>query len=157
MKRHVLHPLWVAVGVVGLIFLARLALVPEDFGVHGESFTYNYHRLGNVDEWKNFPVKYQGSDTCRECHKDKVRTHRRSPHKRVQCENCHGPAANHPDDIEFLPLNRERGMCLRCHADLDYPASSARSYLPAIVDRHHKRGRECVTCHNPHDPREDVE
>ncbi len=157
MKRHVLHPLWVAVGVVGLIFLARLVLVPDDFGVHGDSFTYNYYRLGNIDEWKNFPVKYQGSDTCVECHKDNVRTHRRSPHKRVQCENCHGPAASHPDDIEYLPLNRERAMCLRCHADLDYPESSARSNLPAIVDRHHKRRRECVTCHNPHDPREDVE
>jgi hypothetical protein len=29
--------------------------------------------------------------------------------------------------------------------------------LPAIIDRRHKRNRECVSCHNPHDPREDVE
>jgi hypothetical protein len=56
-----------------------------------------------------------------------------------------------------LPLNKERGLCLRCHADLGYPASSARSDLPAIVDRRHKRKRECVSCHNPHDPREEVE
>jgi len=157
MKRHVLHPLWVAIGVVGLILLARLFMVPDDFGVHGDSFTYNYHRLGNIDEWKNFPVKYQGNDSCVECHKDNARTHRRAPHKRVQCENCHGPSGNHPDDIEYLPLNKERAMCLRCHADLKYPESTARSNLPAIVDRHHKRRRECVSCHNPHDPREDVE
>ncbi|MDH3620435.1 MAG: nitrate reductase cytochrome c-type subunit [Gammaproteobacteria bacterium] len=157
MKRHVLHPLWVAIGVVGLILFARLLLVPDDFGVHGDSFTYNYHRLGNIEEWKNFPVKYQGTGTCLECHKDNARTHRRSPHKRVQCENCHGPAGNHPDDVEFLPLNKERAMCLRCHADLRYPESTARSNLPAIVDRHHKRRRECVSCHDPHDPREDVE
>ena len=157
MKRHVLHPLWVAIGVVGLILFARLFMVPDDFGVHGDSFTYNYHRLGNIDEWKNFPVKYQGTATCLECHKDNVRRHRRAPHKRVQCENCHGPAGNHPDDVEYLPLNKERAMCLRCHADLGYPESSARTNLPAIVDRHHKRRRECVSCHNPHDPREDVE
>jgi predicted CXXCH cytochrome family protein len=25
--------------------------------------------------------------------------------------------------------------------------------LPAIIDRRHKRNRECVSCHNPHDPR----
>ena len=86
-----------------------------------------------------------------------VRTNRRGPHKRVECENCHGPAAGHPDDVEFLPLNRERSLCLRCHSDLDFPASSARSDLPAIVDKRHKRNRECAECHNPHDPREEAE
>ena len=157
MKRHVLHPLWVAIGLVGLIFLGRFLFVPDDFGVHGDSFAYTYHRFGNIQEWKDFPVKYQGRDSCVECHKDRVRANRRGPHKRIECENCHGPAAGHPDQIEFLPLNRERAMCLRCHADLDYPATTARSEMPLIVDRRHKRRRECVECHNPHDPREDVE
>jgi predicted CXXCH cytochrome family protein len=157
MKRHVLHPLWVAIGLLGLILLARQFLVPEDFGVHGDSFTYNYYRLSNVQEWQDFPVKYQGKESCAECHKDNVRTNRRGPHKRVECENCHGPAVGHPDEVEFLPLNKEREMCLRCHAKLDYPDSTARSDLPAIVDRRHRRKRECVSCHNPHDPREDVE
>ena len=50
MKRHVLHPLWVALGVVGLILFARLLMVPDDFGVHGDSFTYNFYRLGSVEE-----------------------------------------------------------------------------------------------------------
>ena len=157
MKRHVFHPLWVAIGLVGLILVARTFLVPSDFGVHGDSFTYNFYRQGNVQEWKEFPVKYQGKDACVECHEDKVRTNRRGPHKRVECENCHGPAVGHPDEIERLPLNKERAMCLRCHADLDYPESAARSNLPAIVDKRHKRNRECVGCHNPHDPREDAE
>lgn len=156
MKRHVLHPLWVAIGLVGLLLVARVFLVPDDFGVHGDSFTYNFYRLSNVQEWKDFPVKYQGRDSCTECHKDNVRSIRRSPHKRVQCENCHGPSGNHPDDVEFLPLNTQRELCLRCHAFLDYP-NSARAELPAINDRMHKRRRECVECHNPHDPREDVE
>lgn len=156
MKRHVLHPLWVAIGLVGLLLVARLFLVPDDFGVHGDSFTYNFYRLSNVQEWKDFPVKYQGTDSCTECHKDNVRSVRRSPHKRVQCENCHGPSGNHPGDVEFLPLNTARELCLRCHAYLDYP-NSARAELPAITDRMHKRRRECVECHNPHDPREDVE
>ena len=155
MKRHVLHPLWVAIGLVGLIFVLRMFLVPDDFGVHGDSFTYNFYRQSNVQEWQEFPVKYQGSDSCMECHGAKVRAHRRAPHKRVECENCHGPAGNHPDDVELLPLNRDRDMCLRCHGDIEYP-DTARSELPQIIDRRHKRKRECVSCHNPHDPRKEV-
>jgi predicted CXXCH cytochrome family protein len=157
MKRHVLHPVWVAIGLIGLILFARLFLVPDDFGVHGDSFTYSFHRLSNIQEWQEFPVKYQGEEYCAECHEDKYKKHRRGRHKRLQCENCHGPAANHPDEVEFLPLNRERSLCLRCHADLDYPDTTGRSDMPAIIDRRHRRSRECVSCHNPHDPREDVE
>lgn len=156
MKWHVLHPLWVAIALVALIFVARAFVVPDDFGVHGESFTYGYYRLGNVQEWQDFPVKYQGKESCAECHEDNYRTNRRSPHKRVECENCHGPAVDHPDEVEFLPLNTEREMCLRCHAYLGYP-NTARAEMPTVKDRLHKRRRECVECHDPHDPRRDVE
>jgi len=156
MKRHVLHPLWLAIGLVALLLLARQFLVPDDFGVHGDSFTYNFHRLSNIQEWQEFPVKYQGKDSCRECHEDNYRANRRSPHKRVECENCHGPSGNHPDDVEYLPLNTERSLCLRCHADLGYD-NTARAEMPSIVDRRHRRRKDCVECHNPHDPREDVE
>jgi hypothetical protein len=65
MKWHVLRPLWLAIGVLAAILIARQFLVPDDFGVHGPSFTYNYHRLGNVQEWKDFPVKYQAVNTVR--------------------------------------------------------------------------------------------
>ncbi|HEY5644241.1 MAG TPA: cytochrome c3 family protein [Woeseiaceae bacterium] len=159
MKRHVLHPLWVAIGLVVLILVARQFLVPDDFGVHGDSFTYNFHRLGNEQEWKDFPVKYQGNESCAECHEENYKTNRRSPHKKIECENCHGPAgtgSNHPDEVERLPLNTSRALCLRCHADLGYPGT-ARAELPQIKDKQHKRRKDCIECHNPHDPREDVE
>ena len=58
-KNHVLRPLWVAIGVAVLFLVVRPFIVPDDFGVHGKSFTYNYHRLSNIQEWKDFPVKYQ--------------------------------------------------------------------------------------------------
>ena len=153
MKRHVLHPLWVAIGLVGALLLARQFLVPDDFGIQGDSFTYNYHRLSNVQEWKEFPIKYQGWESCRECHRENVRTQRRSPHRQIECENCHGPSVNHPDEVEYLPRNTKRELCLRCHAYLEYP-NSARLEIPPIKDRMHYRRKECVECHNPHNPRE---
>lgn len=156
MKKHVLHPLWVAIGLLAAILIAREIVVPDDFGVHGQSFTYNFHRLSNEQEWKDFPVKYRGRDSCAECHKANFSTIRRSPHKRVQCENCHGPAGNHPDDVEYLPVNRNRELCLRCHAFLDYP-ETARAEMPTVKNRSHKHRLECVQCHNPHDPRKKVQ
>ena len=101
MKNHVLRPLWVAIALVAVILVARQFLVPEDFGVHGDSFTYNYYRLGNVQEWKEFPVKYMGRERCARCHKKNTREIADSKHANMQCENCHGPGAGHPKDIDL--------------------------------------------------------
>lgn len=155
MKWHVLRPLWVAVGLIAVILIGRVFMVPEDFGVHGDSFTYNYHRLGNEQEWKDFPVKYQGRDYCADCHRRNARTlSRSSAHSTIECENCHGPGVGHPDDVEKLPIDHSREQCLRCHALLEYP-ENGRSAVPGIVDRMHMRRKECTECHNPHDPREE--
>lgn len=154
MKWHVLRPLWLAIGVVAVILVARHFMVPDDFGVHGPSFTYNFYRASNVPEWKAFPVKYQGRESCVECHEDNVQSLNASPHAPIECENCHGPAVGHPDEVELLPIERSREHCLRCHAALDYP-QTARSELPNVRDRTHRRRRECASCHYPHDPRED--
>ncbi|NCF72039.1 MAG: cytochrome C [Gammaproteobacteria bacterium] len=156
MKLHVLRPLWVAIGLVGLILVSRQFLVPDDFGVHGRNFTYGYHRLSNIQEWKDFPVKHRGREFCVECHEENVSKLNASVHAPVECENCHGPAVNHPDDQENLVLDTTRGLCLRCHAWLDYP-NSARGDLVSIEDKRHRRRRECIECHNPHDPREEEE
>ena len=155
MKKHVLRPLWAAIGLVLLILIARPFLVPDDFGVHGKSFTYGYYRLSNVQEWKDFPVKYQGRDYCAGCHADHVAQNSASSHQSIQCENCHGAAAGHPGEIAKLTVDKSRELCLRCHADLGYPNSS-RASLPSIDGERHKRNRECSKCHNPHNPAEDT-
>lgn len=154
MKNHVLRPLWAAIGLVVLILLLRPFVVPEDFGVHGKNFTYGYHRLSNIQEWKDFPVKYLGREYCIECHEENVRQNSLSSHKNIQCENCHGPAAGHPDEVETLVVDNSREQCLRCHSRLDYPNTN-RASLPSINAKRHKRKRECSKCHDPHNPTED--
>ena len=153
MKWHVLHPLWVTIVVIGLIFFGGRFLVPDDFGVHGRNFTYGYHRLGSIQDWKDFSVKYQGRDACVQCHEENVQLNNVSVHSAIQCENCHGPAVNHPGGVQSLTVDTSRELCLRCHAQLGYPNSN-RGAMPGIEDRRHRRRRECSTCHDPHSPKE---
>jgi hypothetical protein len=154
MKWHVLRPLWVAIALIGSILIARVFLVPDDFGIHGRNFTYGFYRLSDVQDWKDFPVKYQGRESCAGCHAKNFRSLNHSPHAPVECENCHGPGINHPDVIAKLPIDTTRELCLRCHASLGYP-HSAREQAPQINDRMHMRRRACSECHNPHKPQGD--
>ena len=157
MKNHVLRPLWVAIGAIALILIARHFMVPDDFGVHGNNFTYGFHRLSSIDDWANVPIKYRGKDFCEECHPENVEENMSSKHSVIQCENCHGPALEHPENPETLVIDRARLLCLRCHAYLPYPGNT-RSKMKAIDPEEHNPGDECVECHNPHKPNlEDME
>lgn len=152
MKSHVLRPLWVAIAFVALILTARYILVPKDFGVQGESFTYNFHRASNVEEWKNMPaVKYLGREVCAECHGEQAEALAGSGHAVIQCENCHGPGQDHPqtENPATMSIDRDRTLCLRCHADLGY-AAGGRAVIPGIDPADHNGDKECAGCHNPH-------
>ena len=140
MKNHVLRPLWVVLVAVALLLIVRYFVVPRDFGIedHG-TFTYNYHRRSSTDDWRNIKAKYRGRDYCKECHEEKVEAILDSPHENIQCENCHGPAIDHPDNPEDLAIETKRSLCLRCHTYLPYPTSQ-RSELPGInPDEHNCR------------------
>jgi predicted CXXCH cytochrome family protein len=151
MKNHAWRPLFVAIGAVALLLIVRANVVPSDFGVHGRNFTYGFHRKSNIEEWKQFKVKYQGKEYCRECHEEKVVENLSSPHRIIQCENCHDPAIDHPDDPEKLLIDTSRLLCLRCHAFLPYPQSN-RADMPAVDPNGHNPGENCINCHNPHHP-----
>lgn len=157
MKNHVLRPLFAAMALVALILTARHFMVPSDFGVHGKSFTYNFYRASDVEEWKKYPVSYKGRAYCEECHGENVESIAVSKHSIIQCENCHGPALDHPDDPETLTINRSRDLCLRCHTSLAYPGS-LRGEIVGIDPEEHNPEEECVQCHNAHNPNlEDME
>ncbi len=151
MKSHVWRPLWVFLAIVAVILLARVFLVPEDFGVHETGYMYGWYREGNVQEWKDPQPKYLGAVYCAECHEEKTTGRDASPHGAIQCENCHGPALGHPDDPPALAIDRSRELCLRCHAWLPYP-TSGRMAIPGIDPQSHNPGEECSSCHDPHHP-----
>ena len=152
MKNHVLRPLWVTIAAVAVLLIVRHFMVPSDFGIEkGGTFTYNFHRQSATEDWKNFKVKYRGREYCQECHEENYNAIINSPHSVIQCENCHGPAIDHPDNPEALAINTSRSLCLRCHTYLPYPTSH-REDLPGIDPDEHNPGEDCVDCHNPHNP-----
>ncbi len=155
MKSHIWRPLYVFIAVVLLILLVRTVFVPKDFGVGERGYMYGWHRLGNEEEWKNsiVKVKYQGAEYCKDCHPDKYNSIRKTPHRTIQCENCHGPAIDHPSDPPKLDIDRSRAQCLRCHFPLPY-TSSGRAKLKSIDPDKHNPDIECSMCHNPHKPME---
>jgi hypothetical protein len=114
---------------------------------------YGWHRESNEEDWKKIKVKYQGKEYCKDCHTEKYTKNMASKHKIIQCENCHGPAIDHPDDPPKLAIDKSRELCLRCHFPLPYP-SSGRAKLKSIDPDKHNPGMECSTCHNPHNPME---
>lgn len=151
MKGHVWRPLFVVIAIVVLILLFRAFYVPADFGAQDRGYTFGFHRLGNEQDWKNFPAKYKGREYCQECHDDKTASLEKSKHHMIQCENCHGAAMNHPEDPEKLTIDRSRDLCIRCHSKL-YMPSSGRNNIPGIDPKMHNPEYACAECHNPHNP-----
>ena len=151
MKNHVWRPLFVVIGLVVVILLARLLYVPADFGAQERGYTFGFHRLSNEQESKEYPAKYKDSGYCADCHEDKTESLSGSAHEMIPCENCHGAALQHPDDPEKLTIDRSRDLCLRCHSEL-YMPSSGRNNIPGIDPAEHNVGEQCSDCHNPHNP-----
>ncbi len=164
MKNHVLRPLMVVIGIVVLILVARVFFVPKDFGIGERGYMYSWYRGGNQEEWKNFKVKFTGPEHCKDCHADKLEAVRKTPHRIIPCEDCHGPAGTPEGVIHYDPVKRpklaiekgkeQKAMCLRCHFPLPYP-TSGRSKIRGIDPlKHNPEAEECSNCHNPHDPME---
>ena len=158
MKNHVWRPLLVVLGLVFAILAFRFFYVPNDFGSGKYGFMYSFHRFSNVEEWKSLEPKYRDTgrqnlhEYCMECHGDIVEIRTEDMHGMISCENCHGPALDHPEAPEKLLVDRSRDVCLRCHTFLPY-ATSDRKRIPGIDPQEHNPGMACVDCHNPHNPR----
>lgn len=156
MKTHILRPLYVVLALVGIIFIARLIIVPSDFGVWEKGYMYGWHRKANEDEWKAFPeVKFKTRQYCKDCHTDEFSLIMNSPHSIINCENCHGLAILHPEEPQKLSIDRTRQHCLRCHSRLPYKGTQ-RASIKGIIPDNHNPDIECAICHNPHNPKGDA-
>jgi hypothetical protein len=140
--RHLLVP---CVIILGGALLARLFFVPSDFGVVG------HYRESSVIQNAEQKINYAGSLACADCHDAEVTLKKDGYHKGVSCETCHGPAAAHAADPEKIKptVPRARSQCLLCH---EYSPSRPTGF-PQVIAESHNPVKQCITCHQPHDPK----
>lgn len=153
MNKQIAGPLLVLGVAVLAILAARPIVTPADFGAHERGYTLGWHRKSDEQFWKDRKIKYQGAAYCKDCHAENYGRLAASAHKSINCENCHGPAIDHPSEPAKLEINRGKEWCLRCHFKLAYP-TSGRERIRGFADPEaHAQGMDCVACHNPHSPK----
>jgi cytochrome c553 len=116
-------------------------------------YRFGYYRADAVTELTEGPIRYLGSPYCMdECHEDRKADWPLSAHKAVQCEVCHGPAPEHPDDGRVLAPTDTIRLCTTCHESM--PARPVQQ--PQIVSAEHPfddgQVMPCIECHDPHAP-----
>lgn len=133
--------------IMTVFFIARKIFVPESFGKYG------HFRADAINEIMAQEVKYAGHRVCNDCHDEIDAAKKKSFHKKVSCEACHGPTADHvksfDEDEVILPFApRKRGYCTLCHI---YDPAKPTGF-PQIDPVAHNPIKPCITCHDPHSP-----
>jgi len=130
--------------VIAAFVAARQIFVPASFGKLG------FYRADALKEASELEIKYAGAEVCSDCHYEISDLKAGSFHRKVSCEACHGPSADHVDspdeNLPFVPKGRE--FCPVCHGYIP----SRPSGFPQILPEQHNPGKACMTCHNPHNP-----
>lgn len=143
------------VGAAALV--VRALLVPATFGEQG-----HYRSVAPEIEAARTPV-HQGKAVCAPCHESEFERHERDVHVTVNCEDCHGAAADHvkartanaPAKEGELFRELEQANCLACHR----PLLARPNLFPTVSVEEHfalvgvsEPGTVCQECHDPHAP-----
>jgi hypothetical protein len=130
---------------VSLFLVLRHFLVPDTFGKYG------HYRAASLIDNAGRTMNYSGQEACFKCHQDIQDKKAGDVHSEIHCETCHGPGEKHvissrKEDI-LKPGGRE--FCGKCHA---LNAAKLKSAVFQIDLAKHNVGKNCIECHNPHQP-----
>ena len=133
--------------LVAIVLLARFVVLPTSF------FSAKPHQAAKVEREMAKPLHYAGAGSCQKCHEEQSSAKYSGFHRNISCENCHGPSLQHAlDDKSAKPrLTKERDFCLACHA---YDRTRPNGF-PQIDPQEHNARKQCVRCHEPHNPAAD--
>jgi len=130
---------------ISLFLVLRHFLVPDTFGEYG-----HYRRASLIDN--ALPeIHYAGQQACFDCHQDIEDLKKQDVHNDIHCETCHGPGQKHVLSGEAADILKPTGreFCGRCHS------TNAAKQISAVFQidlKKHNVNRNCLECHNPHQP-----
>lgn len=130
---------------ISLFLVVRHLLVPDTFGKYG------HYRAASLIDNAMPEIHFAGQEACFKCHQDIQDKKSADVHGDIHCETCHGPGEKHvlsskKEDI-LKPSGRE--FCGICHS---MNAAKVKSTINQIDLSKHNIGKNCIECHNPHQP-----
>jgi len=130
---------------ISLFILLRHFLVPETFGQYG------YYRGASLEDNAAVEIHYAGQQACLECHQDIEDLKIQDVHSDIRCEACHGPGQKHVESGEAsdMPKPSGREFCGSCHAK---NAAKPKDAVFQVDLAKHNIEKNCIECHNPHQP-----
>jgi cytochrome c553 len=146
MPQHILR--LVSILVIALI----LAVVAANYFTDPSFYRFGHYRADAVVELASGTPKFQGSDSCQDCHSSVSQAWDEGIHVAVECEVCHGVGLTHPDDNKMMVPTDTVRLCSQCHEAM--PARP-KTQPQIVIDEHpfpHEQPLACTTCHNAHAP-----
>jgi hypothetical protein len=128
-----------------LFLVARHFLSPASFGKYGH---YRADVLGEIEKTE---IHYAGQKACYECHQDVQDLKSQDVHAEIHCETCHGPGQKHISSGEAADILKPSGreFCGSCHA---LNAAKPKGTIAQVDLKKHNIEKNCIECHNPHQP-----
>jgi len=150
-------------GILFVIFLVTAALLR--WWATPASWNYDLDRWYRLDAEKlaaTEPLVYGGNESCLACHAAASKKLNKYGHKKLSCESCHGPLADHVQEgkkIAAAIVDRSRWQCENCHfgqinRPKDFPQFSKTGEYGKSVQKHKEMDdkKPCLDCHDAHDP-----
>jgi hypothetical protein len=130
---------------ISLFLLLRHFLLPDTFGEYG------HYRGASLIENTKPEIHYAGQQACLECHQDIEDMKKQDVHSEIHCETCHGPGEKHVLSGTAVDILKPTGrdFCGSCHA---LNAAKQVSAVAQVNLKEHNVGKNCLECHNPHQP-----
>jgi len=142
---HIKRLILVFAILISLFLVARHFLVPESFGKNGP------YRAAAMDDYAQLEIHYAGQQACFDCHQDVEDLKAQDVHSSIHCETCHGPGQKHVVSGEASDILKPSGreFCGSCHAK---NAARPKDAVFQVELAKHNIEKNCVECHNPHQP-----
>ncbi len=143
--KHIKRLILAFVVFISLFLVARHFLVPDTFGDKG------HYRAASLEENAQIEIHYTGQQACFDCHQDIEDLKALDVHSGIHCETCHGPGQKHVIDGNTADILKPAGreFCGRCHA---LNAAKKETAIFQIDLKMHNVEKNCIECHNPHQP-----